>query len=151
MRWGSLPVDPSFKLPIYLLNFSFYSISVIFLYLFLLLLSQTSGQSPDSLVCPWMKRSICIICIWTLHLCSVTELHCVWNWWIRCSLVGINETAASSVELCWFTPPWRPGDAIPDRSFRVPFDRLPLVVVGWHEAVGSLTCACLFQMCPQLQ
>lgn len=44
-----------------------------------------------------------------------------------------------------------PGAAIPDHSFPAPFDRLPLVVAGWNEAVGNLTCACLFQTCPQLQ
>lgn len=26
-----------------------------------------------------------------------------------------------------------------------------LLVVGWDEATGSLTCACLLQTCPQLQ
>lgn len=102
-------VKPNFKLPISLtpLFIESQSLSCIyFSYLFLLLLSQTSGQSPDCLVCPWMKRSIWTTCIWALHLCSVSGIHCVWSWWIRCSLLWINGATASSVEHCWFPLPW---------------------------------------------
>jgi len=127
----------SYLLTSYHLHFSFCQIWVILLYLSLLLLCQTSGQSPVTLVCPWMKRSVCVACVGVLHLCSVTGLHCVWDWWIGFLRVWINETAGSSAELRWFTPPWRPCDAIPDRSFQAPFDRLSWLLEAGMKPWGA--------------
>lgn len=128
-------VKPNFKLPISLtpLFIESQSLSCIyFSYLFLLLLSQTSGQSPDCLVCPWMKRSIWTTCIWALHLCSVSGIHCVWSWWIWCSLLWINGATASSVEHCWFPLPW---DLV--LQSQIAHFQLPLTVCPWLSQAGT--------------
>lgn len=80
-----LQVKPNFKLPNSLAPPSIESQS---LYLSLLLLSQTSGQSPGCLVCVWLNRSTWTM--WAVHLCSASVPHHVWSCWTRRSLLWIN-------------------------------------------------------------
>lgn len=121
---GSLQVKPNFKFPVSLAPLAIESQSFSRI---LLLLSQTSGQSPDCFACLWIKRSIWSTCIeqftWAVSVAPPRlEL-------MDPALAALNQWGTASSWSCAGLHCLGTA-AIPDHSFPAPFDCLPLLVTG---------------------